>query len=65
MNDIDLIRMWMERQGLPMEADRAEFMTRPEGRYPLLLALRTEILKRDVSGFTPPHDLDFRERRRS
>jgi hypothetical protein len=65
MDDIDFVTKWMEKQGLSFGAERAGFMMRPEGRYQLLLALRREIFKKDVSGYTPAPDLNFRERQRS
>ncbi len=65
MQDVDFIKMWMERQGIPLGTERAEFMMRPEGRFSMFMALREEIMKRDVTGYIPAQDLDFRERRRS
>jgi hypothetical protein len=59
MNNGDFVRMLMEKHGIHLEPSRAEFMTGPTGLFNLLVAIRTEIFKRDVSGFTPNDDLDF------
>jgi hypothetical protein len=50
----------MEKQGIHLEASRAEFMTGPNGLVNLLMAIRSELFKKDVSGYTPNDDLDFR-----
>jgi len=62
MNDSEFARMLMEKQGIHLESSRAQFMTGPTGLFNLLLALRSEIFKKDVSGYIPTDDLDFRER---
>ena len=60
MNDYEFVRMFMEKQGIHLEPTRAQFMTGPTGLFNLLLALKSEIFKKDVSGYIPPDDLDFR-----
>jgi hypothetical protein len=60
MDDSEFVRMLMEKQGIHLEASRAEFMTGPNGLVNLLMAIRSELFKKDVSGYTPNDDLDFR-----
>ena len=62
MNDTEFVRLWMEKQGIPLQASRAESLAGPTGFLNLLLALRSEIFKKDVSGYIPPDDLSFRGR---
>ncbi len=59
MNESDFVRIWMEKQGIPLQTTRAELLVGPTGILNLLLALRSEIFKKDVSGYTPSDDLTF------
>ena len=60
MNNGEMVRMLMETHGIHLEPNRAEFMTGPNGLFNLLVAIRAELFKRDVSGYAPNDDLDFR-----
>lgn len=62
MNQIEFVMMTLEKQGIPLELRRAEFMTGPEGQYNLLLAIRQDLFNRDVVGYAPNNDFDFRKR---
>jgi hypothetical protein len=59
MKDSEFVRQAMEKQGMPMAADRAEVMTVPGGGFGLLLAIRSDIFGRDVHAHIPPADLHF------
>ena len=61
MNDSEFVSMLMEKQGIHLELSRAQFMTGSTGLFSLLLAFRAEIFKKDVSGYIPTDDLDFRK----
>lgn len=62
MNHIEFVMMTLEKQGIPLELRRAEFMTGPDGQFNLLLAIRSDLFNRNASGYTPTDDLDFRKR---
>jgi hypothetical protein len=60
MDDHKFVKILMEKQGILLDTNRAQFMTGPNGLVSLLSTIRSEIFKKDVSGFTPNDYLDFR-----
>ncbi|MGD0276202.1 MAG: hypothetical protein ABSB79_09135 [Syntrophales bacterium] len=48
MNHIEFVNMTLEKQGIPLDPHRAEFMTGPDGQFNLLLAIQSDLFNRNV-----------------
>ena len=59
MDNKDLFIKLGELQGLKIDPDRAEFMTKPNGSWDMIQLIRSILFEVDVIGARPQDDLCF------